>query len=78
MDGTGMPSEGGFRCVPALSSWNSCANEEIDFFDPQRQRNQREQSEPGRLEQLPESKTKISHHMNNRIEMRQLARFDSY
>ena len=25
---------------------------------------QREKSEPGRLEQLPERKTKISHHMN--------------
>jgi hypothetical protein len=35
--------------------------------DPQRQCDQREQSEPGRLAQLPESKTKISHHKKNRI-----------
>jgi hypothetical protein len=45
--------------------------------DPERQRDQREQSEPRRLEQLPKSKTKISHHMNNRIETRQRARMDS-
>jgi hypothetical protein len=44
------------RGEPALS---------IDQFgDLSIDRYQREQSEPGRLAQLPESKTKISHHMN--------------
>ena len=36
------------------------------FGDLSIDRDQREKSEPGRLEQLPESKTKISHHMDFR------------
>jgi hypothetical protein len=38
---------------------------------------QRNKSETGRLEQLPKSKTKISHHMHSNITMRQFAQLDS-
>ena len=45
--------------------------------DPEREREQSEQSKPGRLEQLPESKTKVGHHSDNTIEMRRSAQLDS-
>jgi hypothetical protein len=37
-------------------------------------RDQREKVKPGELEQLPESKTKIRRHMDNRLGMRQRVR----
>jgi len=41
-------------------------------------RDQREKSKTGRFEQLPESKTKISHHKNNNnVGMRHRAQLDS-
>jgi hypothetical protein len=40
-------------------------------------RDQRGKSKTGSLEQLPESKTQISHHMNDRMKMRQAVRLDS-
>jgi len=64
-------------CLLRLQRETMRVNEKIDFFDPQRQRDQCEQIEPGRLEQLPQSKTNISHDMNNSIEMRLWARLDS-
>ena len=46
--------------------------------DPQRQRDERKQSKSGRLEQLPESETKISHHkIDTNIKMRPSAQSDS-
>ena len=45
--------------------------------DPERQRNDREQSEPGRFEQLTKREAKIDHHKKVLNEMRQPSRLDS-